>query len=633
MEEGSHAPRRVRFAEYELDTRAGKLRKDGTTLQLHRQPLQLLLLLLEHPGELVTREELRTALWPDHTFVGFEDSLNHAIRRLREALGDSAENPRFIETLPRRGYRFIYTIDVGTELAPPRRAQPQWPTGRRWLIASLTGVLSVVLTLVFAFNGVGLRSRLRATISAKSPAAPIRIESVAVLPFENLSGDPAQEYFADGMTEELVTNLGKISPLRVISRTSVMRYKGSRKSLPEIARELNVDAIVEGTVQRSGNRVRVTANLLYAPADRHLWADSYESELGNVLILQGKVARSIAGEIGIKLMPQEQIRLATSRPVNPEAYQAYLKGKYYTSKWTEEGFKRALASFREAIDFDPTYAPAYEGLGEVHSFIGLWGLQPSAETFPLAKAAAQKALGLDDGLADAHATLGFIKLVFDWDWSGAERELKRAVSLNASSSTAHISYGVFLTAMGRSNEAISETRKALELDPLTPTTNLQLGWVLYYARRYDESVAQLKKTLEAAPDLGYANMELAWNYAEKHMYAEAVTECQRAVTLTPEEQVTLGTCGRVYGLAGRHRDALDLLDRLKKLSARTYVDPYNVAGLYDGVGDKDHVVEWLERAYREHSASLYGLRIDIWFDQVRSDSRFQDLVRRMNFPP
>jgi len=632
MAEVTHARHWIRFGDYELDTRAGELRNGSGTLQLHQQPLQLLLLLLEHPGELVTREELRAALWPDHTFVDFEDSLNHAIRRLREALADSAENPRFIETLPRRGYRFIYPVDEGAGPASPRPAQQRAASGKRWLIALVAAAVAGMLTLVFALNVAGLRSRLRAAIPSTSVAAPPRIQSVAVLPFENLSGDPAQEYFADGMTEELVTNLGKISPLRVISRTSVMQYKGSKKPLPQIARELNVDAIVEGTVQRSGNHVHVTANLLYAPTDRHLWAESYESELGDVLVLQGKVARSIAGEIGIKLISQEQIRLASARPVNPEAYQAYLKGKYYTNKWTEEGFKRAVASFQQAIDFDPTYAPAYGGLAEVYMWLAVWGLQPSAETYPLAKAAALKALQLDDGLAEAHAVLGQIKFAFDWDWSETDQELKHAVNLNASSSAAHFWYGLFLTAMGRSDEAISETRKALELDPLTPTTNLQLGWVLYYARRYDESIAQLKKTLELAPDLGYANMELAWNYAGKHMYAEAVAECQRAVSLAPGEQVTLGSCGRVYGLAGRHQDALRLLDRLKRLSARGYVDPYNVAILYDGVGEREHVFEWLERGYREHSPSLYGLRIDAWSDQVRSDSRFQDLLHRMNFP-
>jgi TolB-like protein/DNA-binding winged helix-turn-helix (wHTH) protein/Tfp pilus assembly protein PilF len=630
MQETKRLEHLVRFGEYELDTRAGGLLKGGSRFQLHKQPLQVLLLLLEHPGELVTREELRKTLWPNDTFGDFEDGLNHAIRRLREALGDSAENPRYIETLPRRGYRFVHPIELRHNLAPSRPFKS--PLGEYGLIALGVVAVAAALTLAFVLNMAGLRTRLLRATPAKGLAVPPRIESIAVLPFENLSGDSAQEYFADGMTEELVTNLGKISALRVISRTSVERYKGTKKPLPEIGRELSVDAIVEGTVQRSGNHVRVTANLLYAPADRHLWADTYESELGDVLVLQGKVARSIASEIGLKLMPQEQFRLATIRRVDPEAYQACLKGKYFLSKWNEDGFKKAAASFRQAIDLDPTYAPAYEGLAEVHTWTGTWGLKPSTESFPLAKSAALKALELDEGLAEAHADLGMVKLQFDRDWTGAEDELRRAVTLNPNSSTAHLLYGIFLTAMGRSDEAIKETRNALELDPLTPTTNLQLGWVLYYAQRHDQSIAQLKKTLELAPDFGPANMELGWNYAQKRMYPQAVTECQRAVSLAPDEQVTLGSCGNVYGLADKRQDALALLERLKKLFERGYVDPYNVAWLCDGLRDNGLTMGWLERAYRERSASLYGVRCEIWTDRLRSDPRFQNLLRRMNFP-
>lgn len=632
MQETTRLQRLVRFGEYELDTHAGDLRKDGATVQLHKQPLQILLLLLEHHGELVSREEIRTALWPDHTFVDFEDGLNHAIRRLREALGESAENPRFIETLPRRGYRFIHPLDLGVGITPPTSMHPRGFFRRYYLIALGAGGFAVVVALIFALNLVGLRSRFLPMSTMKSSAVPPRIESIAVLPFENLSGDPTQEYFADGMTEELVTNLGKITPLRVISRTSVMRYKGTRKPLPEIARELDVDAIVEGTVQRSGDHVRITANLLYAPTDRHLWADSYESEIGDVLGLQGKVARSVAAEVGVKLLPQERLRLPDNRPVNHEAYEAYLKGKYYTSKWSEEGFKKAVASFREAIDLEPTYAPAYEGLAEVYTFVGAWGLQPSSESFPLAKAAALKALELDEGLAEAHADLGLIKMHFDWDWSGAEQEFRRAITLNPNAFRAHFSYGVFLTMMGRYDEAIKETQNARELDPLTLTTNLQLGWVLYYARRRDESITQLKKTLELSPDFCYAHMELGWNYAQKRMYPEAILACQKAVSLMPNDQVVLGSCGMVYGLAGRRQDALALIERLKELSTKGYLDPYNVAWAYDGLGVNRPTMEWLERAYREHSASLCGLRTETWSDGLRFDPRFQDLLRRVNFP-
>src|ERR1017187_1961716 len=442
---------RVRFGVFELDLRTGELRKSGILLHLPPQPSKVLALLVSRPAQLVTREEIRNQIWGNDTVVDFEHGLNFAIKKIRDTLGDDPETPRYIETLPRRGHRFIAPVetasasgahpDAGARVtltgATPRAAFLR----KRWTVATTAGVFVGLAATLVGLNVAGLRDQLLKANPRRSAVRP-RIESVAVLPFENLSGDPAQEYFADGMTEELVTNLGEISALRVISRTSVMRFKGSRKPLPEIARELGVDAIVEGTVARSGNHVRITANLLHAPTDRHLWAGSYDSELEDVLVLQDKVARSVAGAVRIKLMSPEQIHHAGPRRVNPEAYQAYLKGRYYTSQWTEEGFKKASASFREAIDLDPTYAPAYEGLAGVYSSLATWGLQPSTEAYPLAKAAALKALELDAGLAEAHAALGQIKLAFDWDWSGAEQELKRAIVLNLNSSTAHFCYGL-----------------------------------------------------------------------------------------------------------------------------------------------------------------------------------------------
>jgi len=634
---------KMRFGVFDLDLQTGELRKSGVLLHLPPQPFKVLALLVSRPAELVRREEIRDEIWGTETFVDFEHGLNFAIKKIWDTLGDDSETPRFIETLPRRGYRFIAPVEttwangarqeVGTGLALPGGTPQVAPLQKRWIVALTVSVLLGLVVALVALNVAGLRNRLLEATPLRSAMTHPRIDSIAVLPLGNLSQDPEQEYFADGMTEELITNLGKISALRVISRTSVMRYKGTKRSLPEIARELNVDAIVEGTVQRSGNRVRITVNLLHAPTDRHLWAESYERDLHDVLVLQGEVARSVAGEIRTKLLPQERIRLASTRSVDPEAYQNYLKGNFYARSWTAEGFKKGGANFRQAIDLDPTYAPAYEGLAEVYSWEAAWGVQSSADAYPLAKAAALKALELDETLADAHAELGQIKFAFDWDWSGAEHELKRATILNPNSSNAHLYYGWFLTAMGRSDEAITETRKALELDPLTPTMNLQLGWVLYYARRHDESIAQLKKTLDLAPDFGYANMELGWNYAQKRMYPEAVAECQKAVSLMPEEQVTLRGCGNVYSLAGRRKGALMLLDRLKKLAARGYVDPYNLAWLYDGLGDSGHTMDWLERAYRERSAGLYAPKVELWSDRLRTDPRYQDLLHRMSFPP
>jgi len=632
----------VRFGPFEFDLQTGELRKSGVVLHLPPQPSKVLALLVSRPGQLVKREEIQEQIWGDHTVVDFEHGVNFAIKKIRDTLGDDAETPRYIETLPRRGHRFIARVEsipsngtcpgTTTEAESPVARHPAPSLPRRWYVAATAGLLVTVLAILSALNVAGVRDRLLAHIPLTRLTATPRVASVAVLPFENLSSDPDQEYFADGMTEELVTSLGEVSDLRIISRTSVMRFKGSRKPLPEIARELGVDAVIEGTVARSGNHLRITANLVQASTDHHLWANSYDSEIEDVLVLESDVARSIAAAVRSNLSA-EQVHGASPRRVNPEAYQSYLKGRYYTSEWTKAGFKQAITSFRQALDSDPTYAPTYEGLADVYNLLALWGLQPATETYPAAKAAALKALELDDGLAEAHALLGQIRFAFDRDWPGAEQELKRAIALNPSSSAAHFYYGVFLTAMGRTGEAIKETEQALELDPLTPTSNLQLGWVLYYAHRYDQSIAQLQKTLVLAPDFAYANMELGWNYAQKGMYAEAVEQCRRAVTLMPDEQVMLGSCGNVFGVAGKHQDALKLLGRLKYASARSYVDAYNIAFLYNGLGDDDHVIEWLERAYRERSPSLFGLRTDPWSDRLRSDPRFRDLLRRMNFPP
>ena len=622
---------KIRFGEFAADLEAGELYRNGTKIKLQGQPFQILALLLKHPGRIVSREELRRELWPTDTFVDFEHGLNAAVNRLRDAFGDSAENPRFIETLQRRGYRFIYRLDSVPELEASGSTLRVGPTRMRW-IAAVMAVLLAALTLAVGLNVAGLRNRLLRAFNSKGLVDAPRIDSIAVLPFENLSGDPAQEYFADGMTDELITDLGKTIPKRVISRTSVMCYKGSRKPLPEIARELNVDAVVEGTVQRSGSQVRVTANLLHGPTDRHLWADSYESELGNVLVLQGKLARSIADEIGIKLIPQQQIHLASIRPVNAAAHQSYLEGKYYASKLSEEGFRKAVVSFREAIHVDPGYAAAYEGLAGVYFLMGIMYPEPSTTVFPLGEAAALKALELDDGLAEAHADLGLIKLVFDWDWSGAEQELQRAIILNPNSSDAHFSYSMLLMVVGRSDEAVREARKAVELDPLTPTTNDILAQVFLYARLHDESIVQLQKTLQLAPDFGYAYAELGQNYAQKRMYPEAVAACRRAVSLAPEDGGTVGRCGYVYGLASHRQDALAILEQLKKLSTRAYMDPYNVAFVYDGLGENDRTMEWLERAFRERSCNLHVVKVEQWSDGLRSDSRFQALLRRMNFP-
>ncbi|UWZ84777.1 winged helix-turn-helix domain-containing protein [Occallatibacter riparius] len=638
------------FGVFEVDTARGELRRSGIPIKLRDQSFQILLALLEHPGQIVTREELRRRLWPSDTFVDFDHSLNTAMMKLRDALGDSTGAPIYIETIPRHGYRFIAPVTSRDETkslpgegeAAVLPAKPEGgvvpisvivkPSSSRkpWLVAAV--VIAAVAAILFGLNVIGLRDRVAAMLGNSRSAAPPRIQSIAVLPFENLSGDQSQEYFADGMTEELITELGAFSGVRVISRTSVMRFKDTKMTLPEVARELGADGVLEGTVARSGNRVRVTATLRHAATDHQLWASRYETEVEDMLIVQNKVARSISDAIRSELAPPTPAARSALHRVNPEAYQAYLEGRYQANKWTDAGFEQAEVALHRSIDLDPTFAPAYTALANVHGAQAVWGIRPATEVFPAAKYAALKAIELDDGLAEAHAMLGAVKLVYDWDWAGAEQETRRAVLLNPSSVEARTWYGIFLTAMGRHDEALREGREMVRLDPLAPTSNLQLAWQLHWARRHDEAISQIARVIELDPHFAGAYLELGWNYAAKGMYSEAVTNCRRALDMMPDDQVFLSTSGRVYALAGKRQEAFAQLARLQRLSRTSHVDPWYIAVLYDGAGDTDKSIEYLQRAYSERSGSFYMLKVVLFSERLRSDDRFQVLLKKLSFP-
>ncbi len=473
----------IRFAAFELDLDSGELRKSGVLIHLPPQPLKVLALLASHAGQLLTREEIRQQVWGDETFVDFEQGLNHCIKQIRTALGDDAEAPRYIQTLPRRGYRFIAPVEDG---AAPASSRP-WK-------AAVALLAAIGAAVVLILNVAGLRDRL-----LPGPAPP-RIASIAVLPLENLSHDPEQEYFADGMTEELITTLGKISALRVISRTSVMRYKRTSKPVPQIGRELNVDAVIEGTLLRSGGRVRITANLLHAPTDRHLWAESYERDLGDVLTLQRELARTVAKEIRATVSLEEQARMARSRPLHPEAHELYLKGQYHYYKWRQEEFKKAIAYFEKAVAVDPDYAQAYVGLAKTYGWQWILGSLPPKEAYPKFGAALKRALQIDDTLPEAHYVLAVSAWYFYWNWAQAEAEFKRALALNPNLEEARFEYGWFLTSMGRHKEGIAEARRAVEGDPLSFSANLALGSNYHGARHYDQAIAQYLRTVELDPN-------------------------------------------------------------------------------------------------------------------------------------
>jgi TolB-like protein/DNA-binding winged helix-turn-helix (wHTH) protein/Flp pilus assembly protein TadD len=641
MEADHQAGGRLCFGVFELDLRAGELRKRGLRVRLQQQPFQVLAMLLEHAGGVVLREELQKKLWPADTFVDFDHGLNKAISKIREALGDSAESPRFVETVGRRGYRFLADVRVAdtTPVRSPELATQPHPTAdardRRDLagtVAVLTHLLPPRARKISLFVLVALLASLATwklhSVNRASPA----IRSLAVLPLESLSSDASQDYFADGMTDELISDLGQISALRVISRTSVMAYKHTRKPLPQIARELNVDAVVEGTVLRSGDQVRITAQLIEGSADRHVWSQSYQGELRDTLALQNNVARAIADQIRINVNPQEQAALGNVTVVNPAAYESYLKGRYFWNKRTADGLKVALAYFNEAVDEDSKYARAYSGLADTYALLGDWqyAVMTPKEALPKAKAAAIKALELDSALGEAHNSLAFCLDGFDWDFDSAGKEFRRAIELNPGYATAHHWYAWHLALLRRYDEAIVEMRKAANVDPLSLIINADLAELLALAHSYDESIRQSRKTIDMDPNFGLAHNHLGQAYLQKHMNDEAVAELQEAVKLSGGSPTCIANLARAYAASGKRSEAVKLLSDLTKRSIPGQSHASEIAVICASLGDTDQTIKWLEKGFEERFNP--GVLLRPGFDSLRSDPRFEDLVRRVGLP-
>jgi TolB-like protein len=568
----------VRFGSFELDQDAGELRREGAKVRLQEQPLQLLQILLEQPGKVIPREELRNRVWPSDTFVDFDHGINNAIKRLREALGDTAETPRYIETLPRRGYRFIGAINAVPE----------------------------------AVSG-GIRS-------------------VAVLPLENLSGDPEQEYFADGLTEALITNLAKIGALRVVSRTTAMQYKKVRRSLPEIARELQVDGIVEGTVLRSGGRVRISAQLIDARTDSHIWAESYERDLRDILALHSELARAIARQVQVTVTPREQLELGRTHTVHPEAYEAYLKGRHHWNRRSADDLKKAINYFQHAIEREPNYAPAHIGLADCAGIAGFWSFAAPADGCAKAKAAALRSLELEE-TAEARASLGWAVMHYDWDLSAAEREFQLAIEENPLYATAHQWYGHCLGCMGRFEEGFAELRRAIQLEPLSLIISTSYAGLSWLGRQWDQAIEQTKKTLDLDPSFVAGRWALARPYDAKGMPELAIAYALEAINVSHSTQLFfIADLGHAYASAGKKEEAMDVLRQLKKIGDHHYVDPCLIAQIEAALGENERALNSLESALQKRSAWVPYLPMDPWFDSLRSDSRFENLLQRAGLP-
>ncbi len=614
------------FGEFQVDPANQLLLRNGVPIALTPKVFQTLLILVERPGQLVTKDDFVRRLWPD-TFV--EDAaLAENISRLRRALGDTRD-PALIVTVPKRGYRFAPQVTVAKPTAEPdadgRSEAPADVRGRR---------PSLRITALLA-GGVIVGSVLVAGIRWWDAAEP-PIRSIAVLPFENLGHDADQEFFADGITEELITNLAKIGALRVISRTSVMRFKGAHPALSEIAGALNVDALVEGTILRSGDRIRVTAHVVRVKPEKDVWAEEYDRPIADVMAFETQVAREIARSVHVTVMPADQQRLVNAHLVAPAAYEAFLKGRYYWSQRTEEATAKAITQFQLAVQTDPGYALAFSGLAD--SYISqalseaLQEIKAPQDAFPLARDAALRALALDPLSAEAHASLGHIHFQYDRDWSASEREFLRAIELNPNYANAHHWYALSLVWRQRTKEAITEIDRARDQDPLSLVINANRGFILACAGRDDLAIDQARKALDLDDHFAYGHYRLGQIYLLAGRPSDAIPELERAIALGGHTPRAIAELGLAWARSGRPREAERSLDELTRLSARRYVPAFDVALVHAALGHREEAIHRLFQAYDEHSPSLSTLRVSPAFEALRTDARFVDLVRRVGLP-
>jgi TolB-like protein/DNA-binding winged helix-turn-helix (wHTH) protein/Tfp pilus assembly protein PilF len=633
------------FGPFCLDPAEHTLLRDGQPIQLRPKVYDLLVVLVENRGRLVDKEQLMSSVWAEQ-FVE-EGNINKNISMLRQALGESDGGTKFIETVPKRGYRFVAevrevnenlqdelltqaVVRLAREPQPPRETHeqslplppPPQAQAKRFNKHRIALVVVPVLVLAAIVYVVLTRQRSRSATPA--------VRSIVVLPFQNLSGDASQDYLVDGVTDALIGDLAQIGALRVISRTSAMHYKGTNKSLPEIAKELNVDAVVEGTVQRSGERVHVRAQLIHAASDSHLWAADYDRDARDILDLQSEVARAIASEVRIKITPAEQRLLVPKRTVARAAIDNYLQGRYFWNRRTEQDIRKAIGYFEAAISADPNYAQAYAGLADSYNQLGtvMIGVMPPSEARRTGEAAARKGLEIDNEVAEAHAALGYENF-FNWNWASAEEEFKRSIQLNPNYATAHSHYGLYLVARERIDEGIAEINRAEELDPLSLSISSSRGFLLLNARRYEEAIEQQRRVIAIDPNHYQAHWFLALTYLANGQIDRAIATSEKAVAISNHAPAAVGVLGMAYGAGGRKREANQLANELLQLEKERYVSPMAFVYVYIGLGDKDRAFAWLEKAYQERSNHIAFFKVSPTVDSVRSDVRFGDLLRRI----
>jgi TolB-like protein/Tfp pilus assembly protein PilF len=577
----SQLPRGVlRFGVFEIDVRAGELRRNGVRLKLQEQPFQVLCMLVERTGEVVTREELRNRLWPADTFVDFDHSVNAAIRRLRDALGDSAENPRFVETLARRGYRFIAPVN--------------------------------------------------AVLVGRHHEA---IESLAVLPFANGSGDPDTEYLSDGITETLINKLAQISNLRVMARSTVFRYKGKDIDPQKAGNDLHVRAVVSGRLLQRGSTLIVRAELMDVATGSQLWGGQYNRKAEDVFALQDDLSREISEKLRLRLTGDEKQRLTKRYTEDAEAYRLYLKGRYHWNKRSPEGLQKALEYFRQALDKDPAYSLAYAGLADTYAYLSFFNVVAPREAMPKAKTAAVKGLEIDKDLAEAHVSLGYVSYTYDGDWPAAGKHFEQALALNPAYSRAHTFYSFYLSSLGRSEEALEVAKRALDLDPASPAVSHSMAVQLYLAREFDRAIEQAHDTLEMDTNFSISYQVLGEVYLSKGMFREGLPALEKYSELSRSSATSLALLGYSHARLGERKEALRMIEELKAASKQSFVPALFVALVYAGLEDKDQAFTWLEKAYEERFNRLAYLKVEALWDPLRSDPRFADLLRRVGIPP